>query len=73
MKGSLPFSLNLKDLSSTIRHTVYPIVAGGAVAALDTLSTGQFSYDTAKTAAMTAVVAGVIRLLKRYVADFSEK
>lgn len=63
------FSLHWKDLESAVRHTVYPVIAGGAVAVLDTVQSGQFSYQTAKTAAVTAVVAGVIRLLKQWVGD----
>jgi hypothetical protein len=55
-----------------VRHVVYPVLAGGAVAVLDTMSSGQFDYQTAKTAGVTALVAGVIRLLKQWLGDNTE-
>jgi hypothetical protein len=65
------FSINWRDLASAARHTVVPLLAGAAVAAVDTVQSGQFDLHTAQSAAWTALVAGVGRLLHRWMADLN--
>lgn len=50
------------SLKTTIRHTVLPLVAGSAVAALQTAQSGTLDVNAMKGAAITAGIAGIIRL-----------
>ena len=68
-KGSLP---DLRDIKSALRHTIIPLVAGGAIAGLEALQVGGFNVEQVKTAVISAVVAGLIRLLQRWRADMPQ-
>jgi len=48
---------------TTVRHTVLPIVAGAAAAAIDTMQSGSISPGAMVTAAKIAGLAGVARWL----------
>ncbi len=56
-------------LKTTVRHTVMPLVAGSAVAALQTVQSGSFDVAAMKGAALTAVISGVVRWLQVFVSD----
>ena len=58
-----------KDVKSAARHFVLPLVAGGAVAGLQAAQSGVFDLTTMKGAAITSIIAGVIRLLQRFTTD----
>ncbi len=60
---------NSKDIKSAARHVILPLVAGGAVAALQAAQSGSFDVVAIKGAALTSLIAGVIRLLQRWSAD----
>ena len=70
--GSPRFNLNMDDVKTTLRHTVMPILAGAGVAALEAAQSGTVSFDTLKTAGLTALLSGVIRFLHRFTADNSQ-
>lgn len=57
------------SLKTTIRHTIMPLVAGSAVAALEVAQTGQFDPKAMKSAAITSAIAGVIRLFHVFVTE----
>lgn len=63
------WSLNWSGIKSALRHTIMPILAGAAVAALQAIQVGTFNLAQAKTAFVTAVIAGVIRLLQVFVTE----
>jgi len=50
-------------LKTTLRHTVVPIVAGSASAAIDTIRTGTVDPTAMVAAAKIAALAGVARWL----------
>lgn len=60
------WTLTRANVASAIRHTILPLIAGCAVAALSTMQTGQLSWEVARTAATTAGIAGLIRLLQQW-------
>lgn len=64
--------LDLSDLKSVFRHTVIPLVSGAAVAGLEVVQTGGFQPKQMQTAAITALIAGVIRFLQRWTLDLSK-
>lgn len=64
--------LDLSDLKSAVRHTVIPLVSGAAVAGLEVAQAGQFNPKQIQTAAITALIAGVIRFLQRWTLDLSK-
>ena len=68
---SARWKLNKKDLTSAARHTVVPLLGGAAVAGVEALQSGGFDLGQAKTAAVSAFAAGVIRLLHRWVQDLA--
>ena len=51
-------------LQTTIRHTVMPLVAGSAVAAIKTIQAGAIDPGAMKAAAITAALSGVARWLQ---------
>jgi len=57
------------DIKSAVRHTVIPIVAGGAVAGLEVAQAGAVSEQTVTMAIVTAIVSGIIRALQRWTVD----
>ena len=63
---SARWKTNSKDLSSAVRHAVIPLMSGAAVAGLQAAQVGNFNLGQMKMAAMTAIIAGVIRLLQRW-------
>lgn len=69
---SAKWGFNKNDLRSAVRHTVIPIISGGAVAGLEAVQAGGVSYQTAKAAALTAILSGIIRALQRWTADIQK-
>ena len=66
---SAPLSATNKDWKSAVRHVVFPLIAGAGVAALQTAQSGVFSYHEMKSAAIVAVISGVIRFFQRFVTN----
>jgi outer membrane lipoprotein SlyB len=66
---SARWGFNKKDIQSAVRHTVLPILAGGAVAGMEAVQVGAVSGQTIKTAAITAILSGIIRALQRWTTD----
>ena len=66
---SAPRTIDLKDVKSALRHTVIPIVSGAAVAGLQAVQVGAVNRAQVQTAVVTALIAGVIRLLQRWCAN----
>ena len=66
---SARWKINGKDVSSSVRHAVIPLVSGAAVAGLEAAQAGTFDVGQIKTAAITSIIAGVIRLLQRFGTD----
>ena len=62
---SPPGTVNKGGWLSTLRHFLFPLVAGSAVAALQTAQTGNFDLHQMQSAAVTAGIAGVIGLLRQ--------
>jgi uncharacterized membrane protein len=60
---SARWKIDWNDVRSTLRHTVVPLVAGAAMAALQVASGGTFDVPLMVAAAKTAAVAGAIRWL----------
>ena len=56
-------------LKTTLRHTVMPLVAGSAVAAIKTMQSGQMDPGAMKAAAITAAVSGIARWLQFFCTD----
>lgn len=56
-------------LKTTIRHTVLPLVAGSAVAAIKTMQAGAVDPGAMKAAAVTAAVSGIARWLQFFVTE----
>ena len=69
---SAKWGFDKKDVASVVRHTVIPIISGGAVAGLEVVSAGAVSFETAKAAALMAIMSGIIRALKRWTADIQK-
>ena len=69
---SAKWSIELGDVKSAVRHTVIPLVSGAAVAGLQAFQVGSFQPQQIKTAALTALLAGVIRLLQRWTLDLGK-
>ena len=67
--GSSKWWINGEEVMSAVRHTVIPILAGGALGALQAMQTGTFDLVTIKTAGVTAIVSGVIRFLQKFTSD----
>jgi hypothetical protein len=63
--GSPRFRINRDEVVSAVRHTILPILAGGAIGALEAAQTGTVSVETMKTAGLTALISGVIRFLHK--------
>lgn len=70
---SAKWGIDDKDVKSALRHAVLPLFAGAGVAALQTAQSGSFSFVAMKGAAVTAVLAGGIRLLQRWVTEIAPK
>ena len=63
---STKWKVDGRDMKSAVRHTALPLLAGAGVAALQAAQAGSFDMTTLKGAAVTSVLAGVIRLLQRW-------
>lgn len=61
------FSISGAGVKSALRHTVVPLVAGSAMAALRTAQSGTFDVAAMKGAAVTSAIAGFVRLLQVFV------
>jgi len=61
------FSLGKSGVKSTLRHMVFPLIAGGIMAALQTAQSGAFDMAAMKSAAITSIIAGIVRLLQVFV------
>lgn len=70
--ASKKWNWDKKDVISAVRHTLVPLVAGGIVAALESAQSGEFTMEQMKGAAITAILAGVLRLLHRFTVDFQK-
>ena len=57
------------SLKTTIRHTIMPLIAGAAMAALQSVQEGKFDLGQMKTAAVTALIAGVVRWLQFFATE----
>ena len=57
------------SLKTTVRHTVFPLLAGSALAALQTAQSGTLNLGTMKVAAITAGITGVMRLLQVFATE----
>ena len=69
---SVRWKVELNDVKSAVRHTVIPLASGAAVAGLEALQAGGFHPQQMQTAALTALLAGVIRLLQRWTLDLGK-
>ena len=69
---SARWKMGLNDVKSAVRHTVIPLVSGAAMAGLEAVQVGSFQPQQAKTAVVTALIAGVIRLLQRWTLDLGK-
>lgn len=58
------FSLGKSGVKSAVRHTIMPLIAGSAMAALQTAQSGSLDVAAMKSAAVTSAIAGIIRLLQ---------
>ncbi len=67
--GTPRFRIGREEVVSAIRHTVLPILAGGAVGALEAAQTGTVGVETMKTAGLTAIISGVIRFLHNFTSN----
>ena len=56
-------------LKTTMRHTVLPLVAGSAIAAIETMQAGVMDPGVMKAAAITAAVSGIARWLHFFVTE----
>ena len=63
------WGIDTGDVKSVLRHTVVPLVAGAAVAALQVATGGTFDIPLMLVAAKTAAVAGVIRFLSKWATE----
>ena len=68
---SAKWNMDNKDMKSAARHFALPLVAGAGVAALQAAQSGVFDLTAMKGAAITSIIAGVIRLLQRWTTDIS--
>ena len=57
------------SFKTTIRHTIMPLIAGAAMAALQSAQEGKFDLAQMKTAAVTALIAGIIRWLQFFATE----
>ena len=62
-----------KDWKSTLRHILFPFVAGVTVAALQTAQSGVFDLNAMKGAAIVATISGVLRFLQRFTTTIPEE
>ena len=61
-----------KDWKSTFRHVGIPLIAGAGVAALQTAQAGEFNLDQMKSAAVIALISGIIRFFQRFATAIPE-
>ena len=66
---SARWGFNKKDIQSAVRHTVLPILAGGAAAGIEAVQAGALSGQSVKNAITTALLAGLFRALHRWTKD----
>jgi len=64
--ASRRWRIDWDDIMSTVRHTVVPFAAGVGVAALEAVQAGAMTPEAIAKAAITAAVAGGIRLLGKF-------
>lgn len=63
------WSLSCIDLRSVVRHVVYPVIAGGVMAAWELVETGVMDPQALAHAGVIAALAGVGRLVKAWATD----
>ena len=61
--------LDLNDLRSAARHFILPVLGGAVLAGLQVMQTGAVNLGTVKTAAISAAIAALYRLVHRYLVD----
>lgn len=67
------WSLSKIDFKSVFRHVVYPVLAGGVMAAWELVQTGVMDPQSLAHAAGIAALAGVGRLVKAWAIDNTVK
>jgi hypothetical protein len=71
--ASKRWSLGRLDWRSIARHVVYPVVAGGVMAAWELVETGVMDPAALAHSAAIAALAGVGRLVKAWASDTADK
>ena len=63
------WGLSKLDWRSVLRHVVYPVIAGGVMAAWELVETGIMDPQALAHAGVVAALAGVGRMVKAWATD----